>query len=102
MIRTDPFLLLRAFGTSLQETTLFYYDLRGNRTNVVYPDNTSFSYQYDSLSRLTNALDALSSTTYWYNNQGLLTAVSNTLGQIFQAVFGINDRPTHGTEPHIV
>src|SRR6266511_2470692 len=76
-----PNSITEGYGTSSPESTLFSYDLQGNRTNIVYPDTTSFSYKYDSLRRLTNALDALSSTTYWYNNQGLLTAVSNTLGQ---------------------
>src|SRR5207245_897731 len=93
-----PNSITEGYGTSLQESTLFSYDLQGNRTNIVYPDNTSFSYKYDSLRRLTNALDALSSTTYWYNNQGLLTAVSNTLGQISKTLFDINDRPTSVTD----
>ncbi len=87
-----------AFGTALQEITSFAYDYQGNRTQTYFPDGTSITNKYDSLKRLTNRLDALSSTTYWYNNQGLLTAVSNAVGQISKTVYDVKDQPTSVTD----
>jgi RHS repeat-associated protein len=88
-----------AFGIGgLQAVTQFLSDFQGNVTNIVYADGTSVSDRYDSLRRLTNRLDALSSTTYWYNNQGLLTAVSNAIGQVSKAVYDIEDRGQYVTD----
>lgn len=70
------------FGTPVEARTSFAYDYQGNRTHIFLPDNTSLMNKYDSLGRLSNRFDAVSSTTFWYNNQGLLAAVRNGVGQV--------------------
>jgi len=84
-----------AFGTSLQEVTSFGYDYQGNRTQTYFPDGTSVTYKLDSLKRITNVVDALSSTTNWFNNQGLLVAVSSGAGQVSATSYDIEDRATN-------
>ena len=65
-------------------------------TNVVYPDTYSVTKRYDSVGRLTNSLDAGGvSVTNWYNNQGLLVAVSNAVGRVRGIAYDINDRATN-------
>jgi len=59
------------------------------------PFGASVSYKYDSLRRVTNVVDALGSTTNWYNNQGLLVAVSNAVGQVSKTFYDIEDRATN-------
>jgi RHS repeat-associated protein len=84
-----------AFGTSLQEVTSFGYDYQGNRTQTFLPDGTSVTYKFDSLKRITNVVDALSSTTNWFNNQGLVVAVRNGVGQVSATSYDIEDRATN-------
>jgi YD repeat-containing protein len=38
--------------------TQFAYDMAGRMTNVIYPDNYSRSYQYDSASRVSRVIDS--------------------------------------------
>src|SRR5439155_24734606 len=88
-----------AYGvTGIEAVTTLKYDLQGNATNVIFAGGTSLTNRFDALRRLTNRLDALSSTVYRYNNQGLLTSVSNALGQVSATVFNTNDRPVSVTD----
>ncbi len=43
-------------------------------------------------------IDALGRSTNWYNNQGLLVAVSNAVGQVSQTVYDLEDRPASVTD----
>jgi RHS repeat-associated protein len=88
-----------AFGLSgLQQVTTNLYDYQGNLTQINFPDGTSAQNWYDSMRQLTNRLDGLTSTTYWYNNQGLLTAVSNAIGQVSKTIYDIEDRAQYVTD----
>src|SRR5438046_10362387 len=90
--------ITRAYGTTLQETTSFYYDLQGNRTSVVYPDLTGVTNHYDLLRRPTVTSDALGSVTNYYDNLSRLTAVSNYFGQVQASVYNAEDRVTQMTD----
>jgi len=79
--------------------TLFSYDNAGRRIQTVYPDNYTVNYGYNLLSQLTNTTDSAgASVVNWYNNQGLLYAVSNAFGQVKAIVFDIEDRATNSTD----
>src|SRR6266516_7200709 len=90
--------ITRAYGTALQETTSFYYDLQGNRTNVVYPDMTGITNRYDLLRRPTVVSDALGSVTNTYDNLSRVTAASNYFGQVQASVYDAEHRVTVATD----
>ena len=81
------------------------------------PRNMSRAFTWDALQRLRridypDVVDRMSFTNhfgydsirrkFWYNNQGLLVAVSNALGQVSATVFNTNDRPVNVTEANRV
>jgi RHS repeat-associated protein len=79
--------------------TLFYYDNAGRRIQTVYTNIYTVNYGYNLLGQLTNVTDSAgSSVTNWYNNQGLLYAVSNAFGEVRGIVFDIEDRTTSRTD----
>jgi YD repeat-containing protein len=47
-------------------TTYYTNDAVGNLTYLKYPSSPSVSFQYDSLNRLTNMVDAVGTTKYTY------------------------------------
>ena len=81
-----------AFGTPEQQVTRYYYDLQGNLTQTVAPDNYTVTRNYNSLGQVTNVTDGTTSITNYYNNQGLLAASFNAFGQIAAATYDIVDR----------
>jgi YD repeat-containing protein len=81
-----------AFGTAVEEVTHFLYDLQGNRTFVFYPDGTSVTNWYDSLRRPIATADGIGTRWFGYNNQGLLTSITNAAGVEQSTVFDIEDR----------
>ena len=81
-----------AFGTALEEVTHFGYDLQGNRTFIFYPDGTTVTNWYDSLRRTIAAADGIGTRWFGYNNQGLLTSITNAAGVEQSTVFDIEDR----------
>src|SRR5437773_1837661 len=81
--------------------TSYNYDYRGNRTYVYLPDATVTNW-YDSLQRQTNTCDAWGCHAYYYNNQGLVTNVSNAFGTEQGTVFDIEDRPIYVTDANAV
>src|ERR1044071_706424 len=90
--------LTNAYGLSLQEVTQFIYDYQGNRLQTYSPDGTAVTNKFDSMGRITNRLDSLSSTTFWFNNQGLVAAVSNGVGQVTATVYDNRDRALYVTD----
>ena len=80
--------------------TFFYYDNAGRHTQVVYPDNNyTVNYAYNLLGQATNVTDSAgSSVTNWFNNQGLMYAVSNAFGQVRGIAYDIHDRATSSTD----
>ena len=51
----------------------YEYDAYGNRTKIVYPDNTSISYQYDLSGRMTKTVNASHYSNYEYDALGRMT-----------------------------
>ncbi len=80
--------------------TSFSYDNAGRLTQTGYPDDTyTLNYSYDLLGRVTNTVDSGgTSTTNWYNNQGLVYAVSNNVGQVSSRAFDADDRVTNNID----
>jgi len=90
---------LDSMRDALTNYTYYYYDIAGRRVNIVYPDMTSITNNYNSLSQVTNTTDgARVSLTNWYTDQGLLYASSNAVGQIFLKSFDIENRMTNGVD----
>lgn len=95
----SPTSVTNAVGTPLQQITQFAYDFQGRRTFVLYPDNTSFTYRYDSLGRITNVFDSVGhGVATYYNNQGLFVAASNYYGRLQAVAYDVLDRPTSVTD----
>jgi RHS repeat-associated protein len=56
-------------GTS--RTLTYQYDAKGNRTQLTFPDNQSFTFDYDQMSRMTAVKQGGSAVSgYVYNNKG--------------------------------
>ncbi|WP_290850740.1 PKD domain-containing protein [Eubacterium sp. LMAG:50] len=75
-----------AFGQLVEKTdsygtTTYSYDIYGNVTNIVYPDNTSESYKYNSKGKVITYRNAIDSVTnYEYNTRGNLIKETDGLG----------------------
>jgi RHS repeat-associated protein len=77
----------------LTNITSLYYDNQGNLTSVSFPDTSSVTYQYDLAARRTSAADGASRTwQFGYNNQGLVTEVSDAYGQAKGVIYDVRDR----------
>ncbi|MGO8928263.1 MAG: RHS repeat-associated core domain-containing protein [Limisphaerales bacterium] len=88
--------LLWSITDPLNNPTTFSYDLAGRRTLTTYADNYTVTDNYDLMNRLTNRQDSAgTSVTNWYNNQALVTAVSNVYGQVQFVQRDILDRTTN-------
>jgi len=79
--------------------TYLNYDNQGNLTNIIYPDSTSLTYQYDLAGRMINAFDGVGwSVQLGYNNQGLATTVSSASGTLQQVIYDALNRPISITD----
>jgi len=83
---------LESVRDALNNITAYYRDFLGRATNVVYPGEISVGQEFNLLGQLVSTTDAWGSTTNYYNNQGLLVAVSNAFGQVSQTIYDIDDR----------
>jgi YD repeat-containing protein len=55
--------------------------------------------RYNFLNQLTNVSDSAgTSTTNWFNAQGLLYAVSNAFGRVQKLTFDLEDRATNSVD----
>ncbi|MEI7731569.1 MAG: glycohydrolase toxin TNT-related protein [Verrucomicrobiota bacterium] len=81
--------IINAIGDSIHYSN----DFAGRLTQVVLPDNTSTTNQFDSLGRVQITRDGSGSVTNYYNLQGLLVAASNSFGRLFLIEYDILDRP---------
>ena len=88
-----PATVTLGYGTSIAETTSYTYDQQGNRLTTTFPGSSVFTNRFDLWRVVTNKLDALSSTTYWFDNLQRHYASSNALGQISLSIFDVDDRP---------
>ena len=86
-----------AWNTPVQFVTSYDYDYQENSTYVVLPDFTITNY-FNSMRQLTRRDAETGSRSFYYNNQGLLTNMSNAYGTERAAVFDNEDRPTIVTD----
>lgn len=90
-----------AWNTPAQFVTSFGYDNQGNRIYTTYPDMTITNW-YDSLRRPIVTGDAWGYRWLYYNNQGLLTTISNVFGVEQHSIFDIDDHPIYVTDANSV
>jgi RHS repeat-associated protein len=83
--------ITNAWSTPVQLVTYFNYDFQGNRTYAYLADTTLTNW-YNALAQVTQSGDGWAIRSFGYNNQGLLTTVSNTLGLEQGILFDIEDR----------
>ena len=79
-----------------------FYNNQGLLTTSYFPDNSSVSYTLDSIGRVTRSPMGWATLTYGYNNQGLLTTVSNAYGLLSGIVYDAADRPIQVTDANNV
>jgi RHS repeat-associated protein len=80
---------------ALGKVTTISYDNAGRKTEVYDADTNVVHYTYNLLGQLVQSTDNLTTRTYFYNNQGLLTAVSNAFGVELGIGYDIYDHPTN-------
>ena len=84
---------------ALNNTNSFSYDNQGNQTEVVYADGYSVISIVNLLKQVVSTRDSGGySVTNAYNNQGLVYAVSNVLGQIQGMAYDVLDRATNSVD----
>lgn len=86
-----------AWNTAVEFVTQFGYDNQGNRKYTIYPDATVTNW-FDSLRRTIVTGDAWGYRWFYYNNQGLLTNVSNAYGIEQSTVFDLDVRLVFSAE----
>jgi RHS repeat-associated protein len=86
-----------AVSTPVEMLTSFGYDFQGNRLFTYYPDATETNW-FDALGRNIVTGDAWGYRWFFYNNQGLLTVVSNIYGPESITVYDIDDHPLYVTD----
>jgi RHS repeat-associated protein len=84
---------------ALNNTNFMNYDNQGNLTNVLYPDGSSVNRQFDLIKRPILVWDGAGRwQQFAYNNQSLVTGVTNANGTLQSVVFDIMDRPVQTTD----
>ena len=79
------------------------HDSAGRLLNVIYPDGYGITNNFNRLSQITNRIDSAKITvTNWFNNQGLVSAVSNAFGQVRKTLFDLRDRAATNTDANAV
>jgi len=84
--------LTNAFGNALQEVTSYSYDYQGNRLYTLFADGAKITNWFDSLQRLIATTDGAGTKWLGYNNQGLLTTITNGVGVELRTLFDSLDR----------
>jgi RHS repeat-associated protein len=87
-----------AFGTALQQVSSFSYDYQGNRWLTANADGYSATNWFDSLKRVTITGDGTTYRYFYYNNQGAVTTVSNSIGAERKTTLDIENRPIYVTD----
>jgi len=87
-----------AWNTSVQQFSLFTYDFQGNRLISTNSDGYSVTNWFDSLQRVITTSDGTTYRYFDYNNQSLVTNISNSVGAEKQTVFDIEDRSIYITD----
>ncbi len=90
---------MTAILDALTNLTTLNYDNQGNLTNVVYPDYSSITWQFDLAGRMTNAFDGAGRYVQLaYNNQGLPTSIATANGTLRQTIYDALNRPISVTD----
>jgi RHS repeat-associated protein len=90
---------LNSIVDALNQTNLLNYDNQGNLTNANFPDGSSINRWFDLDGRLTQVADGAGRwLKFGYNNQGLVTGVTNANGTLQSVVFDVMDRPIQATD----
>ena len=89
--------ITNAWNTPVQYVMENQYDLQGNLVYEVYPDRIVTNW-HDSLQRKIITGDSWGYRWFFYNNQGLLTTISNSFGVEHRTAFDIIDRPEYVTD----
>jgi RHS repeat-associated protein len=90
-----------AWNTPAKLVTTFAYDFQGNRTYTYLPDAIVTNW-FSPLRQLTQTGDGWGYRYFYYNNQGLLTNTSTTMGLEKSTVFDKEDRPLWVTDANDV
>ncbi|HWW03186.1 MAG TPA: RHS repeat-associated core domain-containing protein [Candidatus Acidoferrum sp.] len=84
---------------ALLQVTHYVYDNQGNLTSIYYSDSFYINDTYNSVRQMVTRTDSAgTSITNWFNNQGLLCAVSNAFGCVRDLTFDINDQVTNSID----
>lgn len=89
--------MLEQITNAIGEVTSFNYDYQGNRTYAYFPDATLTNW-FNSLGQLTVTSIGWGYQTNSYNNQGLLTNVSDAYGVKQATEFDNEDRSAYVTD----
>jgi RHS repeat-associated protein len=87
--------ITNAWGTPVEEATVFGYDYQGNRIYTLNADGYNVTNSYDALRQLIATSDAVGGRSFFYNNLGLLTNVSNAYGAEQTTVYDLGDRAAY-------
>jgi len=84
---------------ALTNNTYLNYDNQGNLTNIVFPDFSSLTYQFDLAGRMTNAFDGSGRALQLaYNNQDLPVSITGAGGVLQQRIYDALNRPISITD----
>ena len=98
----SPSTITRAYGTAISEQTTFTYDYQGNRLISAAADGYNVTNWYNPLHQVVSTGDGAANKWMFYNNQGLLTVVSNAYGAVQNKVWDVEDRPVYVTDQNNV
>jgi RHS repeat-associated protein len=93
---------LESVTTPMTNVTSYSYDDAGRLLATAYPSGLQVTNLYDTANRLVGVRDSLGALTNTYNNQSLLTTVSNLLGRLSSASYDLGDRVTSRTDANAV
>jgi RHS repeat-associated protein len=90
---------LESIVDALTNQTTLHYDNQNNLTNVIYPDTSTVTWQFDIAGRMTNSFDGAGRYLQLvYNNQGLPISVAGANGTLQTAIFDALNRPVSVTD----
>ena len=90
--------LTNAWGSPVEQVTELTFDNQGNRVIESHADGYSVTNWVNALGQRIVSGDGTGYRWYFYNNQGLLTTVSNVCGVEKAVSFDIHDRPEYVTD----
>ncbi|HEY5915235.1 MAG TPA: hypothetical protein VJA21_31970, partial [Verrucomicrobiae bacterium] len=92
-----PAYVTNAWGTAIQQVISLAHDYQGNLTYEYYPDFTRTNWP-NAMQQIFQTGDGRGTRYLSYNNQGLLTNLSNVYGTEKATAFDNEDRPVYVTD----